>query len=630
MKKVFFYTMAAAALTIASCQKEINDVPETEVAPSVETFTAVVDEPLTKADYTINGSSAEFSWNSNDAFYRLVRSYTVNGENRTYSSYNHYTYTASSASGYTATFTGGSLGDGYEDTGFALFPTTFANNGSEFGYVKNNNALKFILNEQLTYDADHPLKNIVPMLGTLSGTEYTFKPVVGVIGIKVQNIPSTYTSITIASSSGGMSGTTVTMTSVTDSSYKTNIGNLVGASSLGLRKEWFTAGTTKTFTFNGLNPSNTYTFYFPVPVGTYTDLSITFKEGSTIKGTVQATGLNLNVTRAKVITIPTVIDCNNVGSAIDLTDVLGTYVMKLTSAGDYSSNHEVGDIVIEASDDATKGNVMMTKFAGVSGKQYGTYDGVNITFPKAQLFGSNPYSDVAARPYVGLDFYLDGTGVVDAQFEVIEPGKIQAINCDNMGLRTCTAEEWETFGGGWPWALGFKQIVAVWKQPYAKGNEVILRTDMITPSNVCSHEGSLNGIIDDDPSTYWHSDWYQAVTNNDPTYGIYFDIELDELIDAVQFKYQVRDNRNARPLKVVLGVSDDGATWTQLGIEETTVMDNAQGGDWVELSKYDLGGNYKYFRFGIAKSGSGDLTGDLNKTYPEHTNLAELKLFWAN
>ena len=154
MKKVFFYTMAAAALTIASCQKEINDVPETEVAPSVETFTAVVDEPLTKADYTINGSSAEFSWNSNDAFYRLVRSYIVDGENRSYSSYNHYTYTASSASGYTATFTGGSLGDGYEDTGFALFPTTFANNGSEFGYVKNNNALKFIL---ITYRA--PVRN---------------------------------------------------------------------------------------------------------------------------------------------------------------------------------------------------------------------------------------------------------------------------------------------------------------------------------------------------------------------------------------------------------------------------------------------------------------------------------------
>ncbi len=623
MKKVFFYTMAAAALTIASCQKEINDVPETEVAPFVETFTAVVDEPLTKADYTINGSSAEFSWNSNDAFYRLVRSYTVNGENRTYSSYNHYTYTASSASGYTATFTGGSLGDGYEDTGFALFPSTFANNGSEFGYVKNNNALKFILNEQLTYDAEHPLKNIVPMVGTLSGTEYTFKPVVGVIGIKVQNIPSTYTSITIASSSGGMSGTTVTMTSVTNSSYKTNIGNLVGASSLGLKKEWFTAGTTKTFTFNGLNPSNTYTFYFPVPVGTYTDLTITFKEGSIIKGTVEATGLNLNVTRAKVITIPTVINCNNVGLSVNLTDVLGTYYMVISSSS-YSTNNKTGELVIEDSDDPSKGNVMITKFADITGKQYGVYDGYKLVFPADQLYGDNPYSNAADFPKIALDAFTGG--VTDAQFNIIEPGHIKYVG-DAIGFRATTQELWfnDNHNGAWPWSLAFGSLEAI------RGiTPIPLTESMVSVSANETSTGDNGGpaaLVDGKTGTHWHSPYSFAGTY-DPTYGVYIDVDLGSGNEVTKFnaRFHLRNSQNDHPDHIKIYASTDGSNWGSALADVENIYTTYGQNSWTDLIPFTAASASRYVRIAILST-NGYNGAVSNLTTSGCTHMAELELY---
>jgi len=164
--------------------------------------------------------------------------------------------------------------------------------------------------------------------------------------------------------------------------------------------------------------------------------------------------------------------------------------------------------------------------------------------------------------------------------------------------------------------------------------EITLTAEMISACNVCSHDGTgVPALVDNDATTYWHSDWYYAVTTNDPVYGIFFDIALTSEISQAQFKYQVRSqNANSRPTHVVYGVSDDGTNWTKLEAEAATEeMQDATAGTWVTLPMIDLGGSYKYLRFGISDSADtndGSLTGDLNFVgYKKCTNLAALKLF---
>ena len=296
---------AAAAVVLAACEISPEVTPDVPVpAEETETVTAVAQESLTKSDYTISGSTAAFEWTGGDKMYRLVRKY---GDSEgTYSNYDHYTYYSGSISGATATFSGTAVGSAYEDTGYALYPASLSN-GADFAHASGS-VLKFTLNESCVYNADAPLQNVVPMVGLLTEGVYVFRPVTGVIGIKAKNIPSDATSISVSSTSGGFSGTSVTMTGKTDASYLTSIGDLAGPSSAGLKKEWFTAGTSKTYTFSGLDSDRTYSFYFPAPVGTYSDLTITLKAGDVVLGTVTASGLSLAVTRANIIDIAAVID----------------------------------------------------------------------------------------------------------------------------------------------------------------------------------------------------------------------------------------------------------------------------------------------------------------------------------
>lgn len=308
MKKSVFFA-AIAAFVLAACSKSPVDVPAP--APVLERVSAVMDEPLTKSDYTISGSTASFEWTAGDGFFRLVRKFTEEGGVRTYSNYDHYSYDIDAIDGANATFTGSPVGDTYEDSGFALYPydrAPFNANNAWFKHSQSGTALTFTFSESLAYDAANPLKGIVPMVGKYDGTQYVFKPILGVIGISATNIPAEATSISISSTSGGLSGTSVTMTGVTDESYKTNINNLVGPTSEGLKLQWFTAGTSKTFTFSGLASDQTYTFYYPVPVGTYSDLTITLKAGDDAIAVVSASGLSLAVSRAKISNIPAVID----------------------------------------------------------------------------------------------------------------------------------------------------------------------------------------------------------------------------------------------------------------------------------------------------------------------------------
>ena len=595
----------------ASCQKETGTSDPVAV-PVPDRITAYIDNSDTKTSYT---DETRFSWVKDDRILLVVT-------NASSGAADHYSQWALD-SGVTVDFQGTdpSASSSWNATGYALYPVlTHGGTASE--------GLTVTLPSSYEVTGDN-FMNIIPLVGKAeegNASRYRFRTAVGVLKVTMANLPSTARSLAL--------NTTVPVCGVfpLDDAAAQEGFMMSDASS---------AGNSVAVCFPSQSGGSSLTVYLPVPVGTI-PAGATFSilnEAGTALFTTAPTTKAITVVRNQLLDITPVNPITFVMPDVDLDDLLGEYEMIDYGQGAYSTNYTPGDIVLEASDDASLGNVMMTKFAGVSGRQYGTFDGEYLVFPKDQLFADNPYDDADDKPYIAIDFYKGS--VVDATFQLVEKGKIRAVNADAMGFRSCTEADWleNNHGGGWPWVLCFNAIVARWKSlagsgSYSKGEEIPLRQNMIYACNSITWDGQgVAGLIDGDPSTFWHSDYYYAIANNDTQYGIYFDITLDSEIDAFRFKYQVRaNNANSKPTSIVYGVSSDGATWTYAGEDATEEMAAAAAGDWVELSSISLKDPCKYIRFGIADSsdtGTGSLTGDLNwEGYKKCVNMAELKLFW--
>lgn len=762
MKKSIYMVLAALALVGCAKEAERMDAPALLASRTV-TITAGFDES-TKTSYDQDG---KFSWVEGDKIGVLVSNGTETKQ---------LTFVAQ-ASGATATFSG-EVEEGYELTGLASYPFN-----QEDAIVCNDLAWDdekqgWRIWGSIEPSLEAPL-SCIPLIGQREGNsmKYAFKTAVGIVKFTVTNVP--------------LNTAFAYLEVPEDTKAQYNLNGWYTLSEEGtLLMENAIEPWENRNNWNAPSEANaTMEYYFFLPVGKLpkgTKFQMYAGDYSLI--TSKVFQKDVEVVRNKIVNIATVeLEEQTV---FTLEDILGTYDMEVTE-GSYSSNHAVGDLVIEESDDPSQGNIMITKFAGVSGKQYGNFDGINmLVFSCDQIFGNNPYDDADTWPYVALDFYT-GT-VVDPTFEVLEPGKIQAL-ADAIGFRGCTEESWfDDHGGSWPWELCYGSLTATWQlgaywlsigtgrfrdnfvwpiagledyvsvtfqqdmnhdtrfriekpypgdsdpwfefdiadpdavtsvpyfvdvevtaegkatykpwvrngdygynfsdvlrwqikdalpaiveigpcyrgddflpdynydyeigrdhqelaieivfpgcEPYDpnvyyKGEEIKLSADMITAAGTINWDGGgIPALCDGNSETYWHTDWYYAVTDNDPIYGEWIDIALKSEIDAAQFKYQVRvGNSGAKPYHVVYGASNDGQNWTQVGEIASDEMKDAPHSAWVELPAISLGGNYKYLRFGIVDTSSpeeGSLTGDLNwEGTKKSANLAELKLFYAD
>ena len=258
---------------------------------------------------------------------------------------------------------------------------------------------------------------------------------------------------------------------------------------------------------------------------------------------------------------------------------------------------------------------------GASWTVLGTYDFAYLT-------------DVTSATWMGLPVISGLDDYIALRFGV-------AVNKGGYDLRDITdpANQWCNLGE--LKIFGVSTGVALPYYPDLEPGQVWVKESMITAADVCSHDGGgVPALVDFDLSTFWHSNWYYAVTGNDPTYGIFFDIELDTALQNFHFAYNVRSgNSGAKPTAIVLGASNDGTTWTKLGdAYATDDMLNATAGSRVTLPTVDAGAAYKYLRFGITdtnNSDPGSLTivgdqaaGGLNWVgYKKCAGLGELLLF---
>lgn len=158
-------------------------------------------------------------------------------------------------------------------------------------------------------------------------------------------------------------------------------------------------------------------------------------------------------------------------------------------------------------------------------------------------------------------------------------------------------------------------------------DEITITGDMVSVSHNQSGDGDgAPALVDGNDATYWHSPWSSNVNDPDPVYGIYVDIALKSPLKAIVLSYETRaGNNNGVPTHVVVGVSNDGSSWTVVdgGDVANEEMAGAAAGQWIELPVMKHSSTFKYIRLGIAESKAGDLRVPASGAY---TALAEIRL----
>ncbi|MCR5018139.1 MAG: discoidin domain-containing protein [Bacteroidales bacterium] len=621
MKKLLYF--AAAVLAIAACQKEVG----TQVVDTtpVKTHTVTIKAGFSEETKTAYDAQGKFSWVAGDKIGVVVANQAEEEQVVTFTTQDN---------GPVAEFTG-EVPEGFEVSHYASYPYTQTYDGyacNDFVYEPEKKG--FRLWGSVKPSLTDPL-SCTPLLATKDADGFfQFSTATGIVKFTVVNVPveTYYAYLEIPSDKDK------TQYNLNGWYAPTDDGIIEMATAVDPwqdRHNW-NAPT---------GPNQTIDYYFFIPAGFIPEGSkfeLCNSSWASVKSfpIVQAIEVKRNI-----ITNVAPIEISSV-TTYTLEDIIGTYDMKV-SAGPYSSNNEPGDLVIEASDNSQKGNVMMTKFAGIPGKQYGTFNGATIVFPKDQIFGNNPYSDAETKPYVALDFYKGS--VVDAEFTVLGRGQIRATGADAMGLRTCTEEDWQTYGGGWPWALCFSSIIATWKGTGPQ--QIALDASMVSVNvDAGSKDGSAHydgegpaALVDGKTSSFWHTPWctaaeaaeyYPAVpqpvyeySDLDATYGAYIDIDLgaENGVKDFEFTMCLRAADGNFPKHVILYGTNDKSAWGDPLADVANVCSGIASGAWINNITCNAAAAVRYIRVSIVENTSGK---DLRDPAAQGcTHVAEIELY---
>ena len=432
MKKTIYLIAVAAAFVACVKEKDMT----LSGGPAMQTITLRAGfDPELKTAYDAQG---KFSWMEGDRIGVVVVKDGVK-------SVVAFTTTES---GPVVDFTG-SVEEGFEVEGTATYPFTETTDGyarNDFAWNVENESAGYRLWGSIKPSLDNPLGS-TPLFGRRDNDGiFQFRTAVGIVKFTVKNVPmetvAAYLEVP-SESSANLNGW-----------YNIDEDNCVkmtlGAAPYKDRYNW-----------NAPTEANsTIDYYFFLPVGTL-PVGSKFELINSSWAAIASFPLKkeIEVVRNTLVNVaPIEIEPVTIYS---LQDVLGTYQMT-ASTGPYSENGTVGDVVIAESDDSSKGNVMMTMFAGIEGKLYGTFNGINITFPKDQLFAANPYEGTKTDyPFIALDAYSGS--VVDAVFTVLGQGSLK-VEQDAVGFRATTENDWynQDHGGAWPWDLCLSEVTLEW------------------------------------------------------------------------------------------------------------------------------------------------------------------------
>lgn len=140
----------------------------------------------------------------------------------------------------------------------------------------------------------------------------------------------------------------------------------------------------------------------------------------------------------------------------------------------------------------------------------------------------------------------------------------------------------------------------LWTNPVANGDivEVALTADMLSTNKPSQNSSeSLANLLDNNPSTIFHSTWGSA-NNATINLNTYIEFELPEALENIQLYYKCRPNSGYNPLVWEIYVSEDGNLWTLAHTLDYTKDNMPTGGAGQEYTSptISLGGSYSKLR----------------------------------
>lgn len=289
MKKYIFSAFALAALLV-SCAKEDSPVEKIDTPANVVEIRGIINNEDVKTSYDISGSTAYFHWTGTETIGRLWYN----------SGFGHDAYISTTSADSNETSLIFSGNESADQTDYCMYPIW--NGTTKTGIGWRSNPFDLYLHDTMAYNSADPLKDLVPMIAKIDGSgDFVFVPVTGIIAVTVTNLPSTANKITLSSTGKALSGY-YRLTS-TPASFASNI-ELVMTNGLttGIAANAGNKTGTKTLTFSGLDRGK-HTFYFPVSVGTYDDMTITVYADETPLQTV-TTAKSIPVARGEIKRFP--------------------------------------------------------------------------------------------------------------------------------------------------------------------------------------------------------------------------------------------------------------------------------------------------------------------------------------
>ena len=138
-----------------------------------------------------------------------------------------------------------------------------------------------------------------------------------------------------------------------------------------------------------------------------------------------------------------------------------------------------------------------------------------------------------------------------------------------------------------------------------RSNGLITSTDQFSSPFTDPTEGNFANVLNEEPSTYWHSTWQEG---NKQNHDHFFQVAFEEgqaVGGTIQCRMVRRNVQNDHITNLgVFGTNDEGAVsseteegWTNLGSFDLSA--NASSGLAVYSSPITIDGTYKYFRFYI-------------------------------
>lgn len=499
MKNQIFFLLSAISFASVACAKiETTDNTVKQNTVEIKGVICNADEKAqaVKSNYDLDENTGTFYWTGVEKI-GILNFYSSDP----YFWEDPFTSTTSADNKETSlVFSGTPSNGGAYLTDYALYPIWNGTTHTGIGW-SSSPKFKLYIPESQAYNAEAPLKDVVPMIAKKDGEgNYAFKPVTAIIEVNVKNLPADARKITLSSTETALSG--YYLLTSTPANYADNIDYVIGNGlTVTIANNGGNTDGKKTITFDSGLGKGEYAFYFPVSVGVLPDLTISIKGGddsvlqsvsysksiTTTRGNIIRLPLMdlakaTSVVLAGTVTAPTAYinklspDVVNIkyavaasaddakaaaasGVAVSATgsenafsitpgaDVPGLYHLgyvlydSASNAlgafaipfyylngdavtnymGQYDITHTTGEttgsttLTLAASDNLSKGNVMLTEFAGTNGKLYGVYSGgvnsMNLVFANAYVtsFASKTYIYSNSSGNGALNFCLGYT-----------------------------------------------------------------------------------------------------------------------------------------------------------------------------------------------------------------------------